>query len=80
MTCSRQGRVGFYRACTGQEAAPPWLRHRAGSERLDLPRPAEGGAMLLRGFPLVPYLCQIFGKRGDETKGDRCLRTWRPGA
>jgi pyruvate dehydrogenase E1 component alpha subunit/2-oxoisovalerate dehydrogenase E1 component alpha subunit len=25
--------------------------------------------MLLRGFPLVPYLCQIFGNAGDETKG-----------
>src|SRR5437870_3283508 len=29
----------------------------------------EGGAMLLRGFPLVPYLCPIFGNSGDETKG-----------
>src|SRR5437870_359520 len=29
----------------------------------------EGGAMLLRGFPLVPYPCQIFGNAGDETKG-----------
>jgi pyruvate dehydrogenase E1 component alpha subunit/2-oxoisovalerate dehydrogenase E1 component alpha subunit len=25
--------------------------------------------MLLRGFPLVPYLCQVFGNSGDETKG-----------
>jgi pyruvate dehydrogenase E1 component alpha subunit len=25
--------------------------------------------MLLRGFPMVPYLCQVFGNSGDETKG-----------
>src|SRR5437870_1561308 len=29
----------------------------------------EGGAMLLRGFPLVPYPRQIVGNAGDETKG-----------
>src|SRR5262249_54366615 len=69
MTLQRQGRVGFYGACTRQ-----------GGSTLASPRPLEprgwifpalreGGAMLLRGFPLVPYLCQIFGNAGDETKG-----------
>src|SRR5256885_14925252 len=69
MTLQRQGRVGFYGACTGQEAAT--IASAAALEPGDWIFPAlrEGGAMLLRGFPLVPYLCQIFGNVGDETKG-----------
>ena len=69
MTLQRQGRVGFYGACTGQEAAT--LASAIALETSDWIFPAlrEGGAMLLRGFPLVPYLCQIFGNSGDETKG-----------
>jgi pyruvate dehydrogenase E1 component alpha subunit/2-oxoisovalerate dehydrogenase E1 component alpha subunit len=69
MTLQRQGRVGFYGACTGQEAAT--IASAAALEPGDWIFPAlrEGGAMLLRGFPLVPYLCQVFGNSGDETKG-----------
>ena len=69
MTLQRQGRVGFYGACSGQEAAT--LASAITLEPNDWIFPAlrEGGAMLLRGFPLVPYLCQIFGNAGDETKG-----------
>ena len=69
MTLQRQGRVGFYGACTGQEATT--LASAIALETSDWIFPAlrEGGAMLLRGFPLVPYLCQIFGNAGDETKG-----------
>src|SRR5256712_1786673 len=71
MTLQRQGRVGFYGACTGQEAAT--LASAIALEASDWIFPAlrEGGAMLLRGFPLVPYLCQIFGNAGDETKGQQ---------
>ena len=69
MMLQRQGRVGFYGACTGQEAAT--LASAIAFEPGDWIFPAlrEGGAMLLRGFPLVPYLCQVFGNSGDETKG-----------
>src|SRR5919206_3943185 len=69
MTLQRQGRVGFYGACTGQEAAT--LASAIALEPSDWIFPAlrEAGAMLLRGFPLVPYLCQVFGNSGDETKG-----------
>src|SRR5438552_16824974 len=69
MTLQRQGRVGFYGACTGQEAAT--LASAIALEASDwiFPSLREGGAMLLRGVPLVPYLWQIFGNYGDETKG-----------
>src|SRR2546429_1704241 len=69
LAVQRQGGVGFYGACTGQEAAT--LASAIALEPLDWIFPAlrEGGAMLLRGFPLVPCLCQVFGNSGDETKG-----------
>src|SRR6266568_4106067 len=65
----REGRVGFYGACTGQEAAA--LASAAALEPDDWIFPAlrESGAMLLRGFDLVTYLCQVFGNSGDELKG-----------
>src|SRR5256884_2037566 len=69
LAVQRQGGVGFYGACTGQEAAT--LASAIALEASDWIFPAlrEGGAMLLRGFPLVPCLCQVFGNSGDETKG-----------
>src|SRR3954465_12788809 len=69
MTLQRQGRVGFYGACTGQEAATLASAIALDANDWIFPPLREGGAMLLRGFPLVPYLCQIFGNAGDETKG-----------
>src|SRR2546430_14935686 len=67
MTLQRQGRVGFYGACTGQEAAT--LASAIALEPNDWIFPAlrEAGAMLLRGVPAGPHLCQIFGNAGDET-------------
>jgi len=69
MTLQRQGRIGFYGACTGQEAAS--LGSAFALKKTDWIFPAlrEGSAMLLRGFPLVPYLAQVFGNSGDLTKG-----------
>ncbi|MHB8417644.1 MAG: thiamine pyrophosphate-dependent dehydrogenase E1 component subunit alpha [Myxococcales bacterium] len=69
LTLQRQGRVGFYGSCFGQEAAT--LGSAAALEPGDWIFPAlrEAGAMLMRGFPLVPYLCQVFGNAGDPTKG-----------
>jgi pyruvate dehydrogenase E1 component alpha subunit/2-oxoisovalerate dehydrogenase E1 component alpha subunit len=69
MTLQRQGRVGFYGACTGQEAATLASAIAFDTNDWIFPALREGGAMLLRGFPLVPYLSQVFGNTGDETKG-----------
>ena len=69
LTLQRQGRIGFYGTCYGQEAAT--LASAAALEPGDWIFPAlrEAAAMLMRGFPLVPYLCQVFGNAGDPTKG-----------
>jgi pyruvate dehydrogenase E1 component alpha subunit len=69
MTLQRQGRVGFYGACTGQEAASLGSAYALRKTDWVFPALREGAVMLLRGFPLVPYLAQVFGNSGDVTKG-----------
>ncbi|MDC0708207.1 thiamine pyrophosphate-dependent enzyme [Stigmatella sp. ncwal1] len=69
VSLQRQGRIGFYGTGMGQEATciasafalrpTDWL----------FPGLRENAAMLLRGYPLVPYLAQLFGNSGDEAKG-----------
>lgn len=65
----RQGRVGFYGACTGQEATP--IATALAIEPSDWVFPAlrESVMMLVRGFPLATYIAQIFGNAGDVLKG-----------
>ena len=69
MTLQRQGRIGFYGACTGQEAAAVASAYALEKTDWIFPGLREAGVMLMRGFPMVPYLCQIFGNSGDVTKG-----------
>jgi pyruvate dehydrogenase E1 component alpha subunit/2-oxoisovalerate dehydrogenase E1 component alpha subunit len=68
----RQGRVGFYGGCEGQEAVPigTALALKNGEEA-DWVFPAlrEQSVMLVRGFPLRAYVAQLFGNAGDVLKG-----------
>ena len=68
----RQGRVGFYGACEGQEAVPigTALALQNGAEA-DWVFPAlrEQSVMLARGFPLRAFVAQLFGNEGDVLKG-----------
>jgi pyruvate dehydrogenase E1 component alpha subunit/2-oxoisovalerate dehydrogenase E1 component alpha subunit len=65
----RQGRIGFYGACTGQEATP--VSTALALEPADWVFPAlrESVMMLVRGFPLSTYIAQVFGNSGDLLKG-----------
>lgn len=65
----RQGRVGFFGTCTGQEATP--IATGLCTEPGDWVFPAlrEGPVMLVRGFPLEKYLAQAFGNELDVLKG-----------
>src|SRR4029077_1450509 len=69
ITLQRQGRVGFYGACTGQEAATCASAFAFRDSDWVFPALREVGVMLMRGFPLVPYLSQVFGNSGDVSKG-----------
>jgi pyruvate dehydrogenase E1 component alpha subunit/2-oxoisovalerate dehydrogenase E1 component alpha subunit len=65
----RQGRVGFYGSCTGQEAVA--IAAGCALEEADWVFPAlrESAIMLVRGFPLARYLAQVFGNALDVLKG-----------
>src|SRR6058998_2940033 len=69
MTLQRQGRVGFYGASTGQEAACLASAYALRESDWIFPALREGAAMLLRGYGLEAYLCQIFGNSGDSARG-----------
>lgn len=65
----RQGRVGFYGACTGQEAVPIACGLAVESGDWVFPALREQAIMLVRGFPLTTFIAQIFGNSGDNQKG-----------
>jgi pyruvate dehydrogenase E1 component alpha subunit/2-oxoisovalerate dehydrogenase E1 component alpha subunit len=69
MILQRLGRIGFYGACTGQEATP--IATAAALDQRDWVFPAlrEGALMLYRGFDLETYLSQVFGNRRDVQRG-----------
>jgi pyruvate dehydrogenase E1 component alpha subunit len=69
LTLQRQGRIGFYGPCTGQEAACIGTALALRPTDWIFPALREAGAMLLRGYPLVPYIAQVFGLSGDPGKG-----------
>ncbi len=65
----RQGRIGFYGACTGQEASV--FGTAAALEATDwvLPALREAGILLYRGLPLTTYFDQLLGNADDVTQG-----------
>ncbi len=69
LTLQRQGRIGFYGSCSGQEAAVIASAYALEKSDWIFPALREGGAMLLRGFSLVSYLGQLFGNGADVLKG-----------
>jgi pyruvate dehydrogenase E1 component alpha subunit/2-oxoisovalerate dehydrogenase E1 component alpha subunit len=69
ITLQRQGRVGFYGACTGQEAVPIATGLVVDKDDWVYPALREQSVMLVRGFPLTQFLAQVFGNSGDVLKG-----------
>lgn len=65
----RQGRVGFYGACTGQEATPIGAALAIRPDDWVFQALRESCMMLVRGLPLETYISQIFGNTGDVLKG-----------
>ena len=65
----RQGRIGFYGTCTGQEAVPVALGFALRHSDWVFPALRESSILLVRGFPLVSYLAQVFGNDRDVLKG-----------
>src|SRR4051812_13369546 len=69
ITLQRQGRIGFYGACTGQEAAPVAAGLALSPEDWVFPALRESAIMLVRGFSLPRYVAQVYGNGADLLKG-----------
>lgn len=69
MMRQRQGKVGFYGAITGQEAAPIAAGFATKKSDWVFQALRESAIMLVRGFPLTTYLAQVYGNSGDVNKG-----------
>ena len=65
----RQGRIGFYGACTGQEAAPIGTAMALKGEDWVFPALREGSTALYRGYKLSHYVAQCIGNAHDVQKG-----------
>ena len=69
LTLQRQGRIGFYGTATGEEAAIIGSAYALQKDDWIFPALRQGGAALMRGYPLVEYISQCMGNSGDGTKG-----------
>jgi 2-oxoisovalerate dehydrogenase E1 component alpha subunit len=80
ITLQRQGRIGFYIGSIGEEATIFGSAAAMADADWIFPCYREHGAGLLRGMPLVRFLCELFGNGGDMNKGRQmpCHEAWRP--
>ncbi len=65
----RQGRIGFYGPASGEEAAVVGSAYCLGPQDWIYPALRQGGAALLRGYPLMTYVAQCLGNEQDVLKG-----------
>lgn len=65
----RQGRIAFFGPSAGQEASICGSGFVARKQDWLFPALREGGALLMRGFPLERYFGQLFGNVLDVQKG-----------
>lgn len=75
----RQGRIGFHGAALGEEAAVIGSAAALDKDDWLVPALRQNGAMLLRGYPLLPFLAQSFGSALDPAHGRQmpCLPSGR---
>jgi pyruvate dehydrogenase E1 component alpha subunit len=69
LALQRQGRIGFYGTCKGQEAATVGSGLAVEDKDWVFPALREGAVLLLRGFPLDRYVAQLIGNSLDEVHG-----------
>ncbi len=69
LNLQRQGRIGFYVPCTGQEASHIGSTYALEPSDWIFPAYREPGAILVRGFPLVKLISQFIGNANDSLRG-----------
>ncbi len=80
MGLQRQGRIGFYGTATGEEAAVIGSAYALKREDWIFPALRQGGAALLRGYPLKLYIAQCMANSLDVQKGRQqpCHYSYKP--
>ncbi|MFQ5742560.1 MAG: thiamine pyrophosphate-dependent dehydrogenase E1 component subunit alpha [Acidobacteriota bacterium] len=69
LNLQRQGRIGFYGAAGGEEAAVVGSAYGLRASDWIFPALRQGGAALMRGLPLTNYMAQCIGNAADPTGG-----------
>ncbi len=65
----RQGKTSFYMKSTGEEATSVATTMALNSDDMCFPSYRQQGILVVRGYPLVEMMNQIYSNRGDHLKG-----------
>ena len=69
IAAQRQGRISFYLACTGEEAAIVAATAGLASQDMIMTQYREQGALAYRGYTAEQFMNQMFSNRLDPNKG-----------
>lgn len=76
LNLQRQGRIGFYVPCAGQEAAQIGSAYALRSDDWVLPTYRDTGVAILRGVPLPSLFAHLMGNSNDAMKGRQMPNHW----
>ncbi|MEM7688406.1 MAG: thiamine pyrophosphate-dependent enzyme [Pseudomonadota bacterium] len=65
----RQGKTSFYMKCTGEEATSVAAAMALASDDMVFPSYRQQGILLVRGYPMIEMINQIYSNKGDKLKG-----------
>lgn len=65
----RQGKTSFYMKCTGEEATSVATAMALASDDMVFPSYRQQGVLLVRGYPMIEMINQIYSNKGDKLKG-----------
>lgn len=76
MSLQRQGRIGFYTPCSGQEAAQIGSTCALRDDDWVLPTYRDTGVAIFRGVPIPLLLAHLYGNATDEMMGRQMPNHW----
>ena len=65
----RQGKTSFYMKCTGEEATSIATSMALASDDMVFPSYRQQGVLIVRGYPMIEMINQIYSNKGDKLKG-----------
>ena len=65
----RQGKTSFYMKCTGEEATSISASMALAADDMVFPSYRQQGILIVRDYPMIEMINQIYSNRGDKLKG-----------